>query len=67
MGGVTRPELTRLRNATARVARAEAALNKARADRDEYILDALHARASVTEVVAVSGLSAPRIYQIKRG
>ena len=67
MGGVTRPELTRLRTATARLARAEAAAEKARRDRDELILDALHARASVAEVAAVAGVSVPRVYQVRDG
>ena len=62
---MTRPELTRLRNATARLARAEAARATAREDRDELIRDALHARATVAEVVEVAGISAPRVYQLR--
>ena len=60
-----RPELTRLRNAQARVARAEEALVKARRDRDDLVLDALWAGASADEVAASTGLSRPRVYQIR--
>lgn len=62
-----RPELTRLRTAARRVARAEESAERARADRDEFVRDALHAGASVVEVAEVTGLSAPRVYQIRSG
>lgn len=60
-----RPELTRLRNAAARLERAEAAAARVMDDRDEYLTDALWAGATIEEVMTLTGLSRARIYQIK--
>ena len=62
---MTRPELTRLRNATARLERAEVAVERARRERDAAILDVLGNGVSVAEVSAVASVSVPRVYQIR--
>ena len=62
-----RPELTRLRTAARRVTRVEESAERARADRDEYVRDALHAGATVAEVAEAASLSVPRVYQIRAG
>ena len=60
-----RPDLSRLRALSMEATAAELSAKLARRRRDLAILDALYARATVAEVVEVTELSTPRIYQIR--
>ena len=60
-----RPELTRLRALSMGATAAELSAKLARRRRDLAILDSLDAGASVAEIVEATGLSRPRVYQLR--
>lgn len=60
-----RPDLSRLRALSMEATAAELSAKLARRRRDLAILDSLDAGASVAEIVDATGLSQPRVYQLK--